>query len=98
MPTEIAQATTASSKFLVERVWHSVTSLSGRPLSRAGKETSLKAVVQATPNYVMSCFRVPVSTCDKRCGPLLQITGGASRMGTGKCIGVLGVGCLLRNP
>jgi hypothetical protein len=69
MPTKIAQATTASFKFLVERVWRSVSSISGRPLSRAGKETWLKAVVQAIPNYVMSCIRfllLPVA----RCSPL----------------------------
>jgi hypothetical protein len=65
MPTEIARAATASFKFLAERVWRSVTSVSGWPLSRAGKEVWLKAVVQAIPNHVMSCFQVPVSTCEK---------------------------------
>lgn len=65
MPTDIARATTSSFKFLSERVWRCVTSILGRPLSRAGKEAWLKAVAQSIPNYVMCCFLVPISTCDK---------------------------------
>ncbi|KAK1678101.1 hypothetical protein QYE76_038949 [Lolium multiflorum] len=38
MPTEIVRATTASFKFLADRVWKRASSGSGRPLSRAGKE------------------------------------------------------------
>jgi hypothetical protein len=55
----------SSFKFLPDRVWKCVNGCSGRPLSRAGKEVWLKAVVQSIPNYVMSCFQVPVATCDK---------------------------------
>jgi hypothetical protein len=65
MPTEIARAATSSFKFLSEKMWRCVTSVSGRPLSRTGKEVWIKAVVQAIPNHVMSCFQIPVSTCDK---------------------------------
>jgi hypothetical protein len=65
MPTDIARAATASFKFLSDTVWKCVTSIVGRPLSRAGKETWLKSVAQSIPNHVMSCFEVPISTCDK---------------------------------
>ena len=34
-------------------------------MSRAGKETLIKAVCQAIPLYVMSCFQVPVDICEK---------------------------------
>jgi hypothetical protein len=34
-------------------------------MSRAGKAVKLKTVTQAIPNYVMSCFRVPVGICNK---------------------------------
>ena len=33
-------------------------------MSREGQETFLKALIRATPTYVMSCFQLPVSICD----------------------------------
>ena len=65
MPTEIARAASSSFKFLSDRVWRSVTNWPDKPLSRAGKESLLKAVTQSIPNYVMSCFQVPVGICNK---------------------------------
>jgi hypothetical protein len=65
MPTEIARAASSSFTFLVDRVWRSVSIGADRPMSRAGKAVKLKTVTQAIPNYVMSCFRVPVGICNK---------------------------------
>jgi hypothetical protein len=65
MPTEIARSSTASFKFLSEKVWWCVSCISGRPLSRAGKGVWLKAVAQSILNHVMSCFQVLVATCEK---------------------------------
>jgi hypothetical protein len=64
MPTEISRAATHSFRFLPDRIWKHINGWI-RPLSRAGKETLLKSVAQAIPNYVMSCFRIPVGICDR---------------------------------
>jgi hypothetical protein len=34
-------------------------------LSRAGNEALIKAVIQAIPTFVMSCFELPLATCEK---------------------------------
>jgi hypothetical protein len=65
MPTKIARAVSSSFNFLHERAWRSATGWTDMPLSRAGKETFLKLVVQSISNYVMSCFWVLVGVCQK---------------------------------
>ncbi|XP_051211695.1 uncharacterized mitochondrial protein AtMg00310-like [Lolium perenne] len=45
-------------------MWKRVNCLSDRPLSRAGNEIFLKAVIQAIPAYIMSFFQVPVANCE----------------------------------
>jgi hypothetical protein len=64
MPTS-GRSPTATFNFLYEMIWKRINGVTDRPLSRAGKETFLKAVIQSIPTYVMSCFQIPISTCDK---------------------------------
>jgi len=53
-------------------MWKRIRGWSDRPISRAGKEIMLKSVIQAIPIYVMSCFRLPVSICDKMRSTILN--------------------------
>ena len=62
MPTEIGRSQVGTFRYLLDRMWKRVNGCSDRPMSRAGKETFLKSVVQAIPTYVMSCFRLPVAS------------------------------------
>ena len=70
--------------------------VSGKPLSRVGKETCLKPVIQAIPTYVMSCFMLPVSTCDDMRRSLANQWWGVEN-GKKISIGVLGSGSLHTN-
>ena len=65
MPTSVGRSPSATFKFLYDKIWKYLNGVSGKPLSRAGNETLLKAVVQSIPTFVMSCFELPLITCDK---------------------------------
>jgi hypothetical protein len=45
--------------FVRDRVWKKLKGWKEKFLSRAGKETLIKAVAQAIPSYVMSCYKIP---------------------------------------
>jgi hypothetical protein len=64
MPTEVGRSHVRTFRFLVTRMWQRMNGQSDRPLSRKGNEILLKSVIQAIPTHVMSCFELPVSTCD----------------------------------
>ncbi|XP_058732849.1 uncharacterized protein LOC131604425 [Vicia villosa] len=48
---------------VVERVWKKIKGWKEKFLSSAGKEVLIKAVAQAIPTYVMSCYKLPDSVC-----------------------------------
>lgn len=50
-------------KFLIHHCWQKVMIWKERLLSEAGKEIMIKAVLQAIPLYVMTCFKLPISVC-----------------------------------
>lgn len=70
MPTWVGRSPSNSFNFLTGRLWKQLNGWSDRPLSRAGKEVLLKAVAQAIPTYVMSCFQIPVGVCEKLRKPI----------------------------
>lgn len=49
--------------FVKDRVWKKLKGWKEKCLSKAGKEVLIKAVAQAIPNYVMSCFKIPEGCC-----------------------------------
>jgi hypothetical protein len=61
MPTGIGRSPTASFRSIIDKAWKYMNGLSGRPISRSGKETLIKAVIQAIPTHIMSCFHIPIS-------------------------------------
>ncbi|XP_045789329.1 uncharacterized protein LOC123884299 [Trifolium pratense] len=50
---------------VIDRVWKKVKGWKENYLSRAGKEILIKAVAQAIPNYIMSCYKLPESCCQE---------------------------------
>ena len=47
-----------------ERVWKKLKGWKEKTLSQAGREVLIKAVVQAIPTYVMSCYKLPKTLCE----------------------------------
>jgi hypothetical protein len=77
MPTRVGRSPTSNFNFLTGRLWKRLNGCTDRPLSRAGKEIFLKSVAQAIPTYVMSCFRIPISICEKLQRPISNFWWGA---------------------
>jgi hypothetical protein len=65
MPTLIGRSPTATFNFLYERIWKCICVLNDRPLSRAGSDALLKSIIQAIPAFIMSCFQLPLTNCDR---------------------------------
>jgi hypothetical protein len=65
MPTNIGHSPVMTFRYIFDRMWQRANTLSDRPLSRAGSEAMLKAIIQAIPTYVMSCFQLPVAICEQ---------------------------------
>ena len=47
------------------KIWSKLHSYQRKLFSQAGKEILLKAVIQAMPTYLMSCFKIPEGQCDE---------------------------------
>ncbi|XP_062118997.1 uncharacterized protein LOC133832703 [Humulus lupulus] len=48
-----------------DKVWMKLHLWKSKLFSQAGKEILLKAVIQAMPTYLMSCFRIPEGLCQE---------------------------------
>lgn len=61
MPAVVGRSKKEVFSFLKDRVWDRVKKWNVREFSMAGREILIKAVLQAIPSYVMSCFLLPSS-------------------------------------
>ena len=63
---------------VMDRVWKKVKGWKKRFLSRAGKEMLIKAVAQAIPNYILSCYRLHVGCCKEIDSMLAKLWWGSN--------------------
>lgn len=59
MPATVGRSKKEIFIFLRERIWARINGWGESMLSSAGREIMIKAVLQAIPSYIMSCFLVP---------------------------------------
>lgn len=61
LPAVVGRSKKEVFNFLKDRVWDRIRGWHERDFSMAGREVLIKAVLQAVPTYVMSCFLLPLS-------------------------------------
>ncbi|XP_027063126.1 uncharacterized mitochondrial protein AtMg00310 [Coffea arabica] len=64
LPYMIGRSKNEIFDFVKERVWKKLQEWKEKALSQAGREVLIKAVVQAIPTYVMSCYKLTKTLCD----------------------------------
>ena len=60
-----------------DKIWSKLYSYQKKLFSQAGKEVLLKAVIQAMPTYLMSCFKIPEGLCEEIEGLLARFWWGS---------------------
>ena len=65
LPTVIGRSKKMVFSVIKERVWKKLQGWKEKYLSRAGKETLIKAVIQAIPTYMMGLFKIPDGVLDE---------------------------------
>lgn len=65
LPAHIGRSKVEVFNYLKDRLWALVQGWNEKNISKAGKEVLIKAVLQAIPTYVMSCFKLPNLVLDE---------------------------------
>ncbi|XP_030479107.1 uncharacterized protein LOC115696342 [Cannabis sativa] len=65
VPHCVGRVTNSVFHYLLQNVSSRMNTWNDKLFSRVGKETLIKAVVQASPSFAMSCFKIPKSICLK---------------------------------
>ncbi|XP_058783591.1 uncharacterized protein LOC131658300 [Vicia villosa] len=77
LPVVLGRSKKEVFSLLVERIWKKVKGWKEGFLSRAGKEVLIKAVAQAIPSYIMSCYKIPTGVCEEKERMLARFWWGA---------------------
>jgi hypothetical protein len=56
LPTVVGRSKDGTFKYISDRAWGKVKGLKGQGMSKEGRSTLVKSVLQAVPAYAMSCF------------------------------------------
>ena len=63
LPVYIGESRKQMFEYIKQKVWGRIQGWQEKLLSKAGKETMMKAVAQAIPTYAMSCFDLTKGLC-----------------------------------
>ena len=63
LPTLVGRGKKKAFHHILDQVGRKIAGWKGKLLSTAGREILIKAVAQATPMYMMNCFKLPESLC-----------------------------------
>jgi hypothetical protein len=65
LPTVVGRSKEGCFQYLTERTWGKVRGLKGQGMSKEGRSTLVKSVLQAVPGFAMSCFQLAKKQCKK---------------------------------
>lgn len=65
LPSLIGRSKKTVFNFIKDRVAKKIQGWSNKVISRGGKTVLIKKVAQTIPSYCMSCFKIPISLCQK---------------------------------
>jgi ribonuclease HI len=63
MPTQMGRSKRQTFDYIQDKIWKKLNGWKEKQLSFAGRSTLIKAVAQAIPTYIMSCFLLPKNLC-----------------------------------
>lgn len=76
MPSVVGRTKKAVFGYIKDRVWQRLNGWKEKSLSAAGREVLIKAVAQAIPTYIMSCFELPDGLCREISGMISRFWWG----------------------
>lgn len=65
MPTQFGRSKEQDFHFIMDRIWKKLKGWKEKSLSFEGRGSLIRAIAQAIPTYVMSCFLLPKGLCEK---------------------------------